>query len=106
VIDVYTHSNFGHAFRSFYQDHLEAVNSRTTMLIIGDARNNYNSSEDWVLREIRQRAKQLIWLNPESRLTWGYGDSEMDLYRRHCHRVEECRNLEQLSKIIDQITTP
>ena len=74
-----------------------------TVMIMGDARNNYNAPEDWVLREVRGRAKQLIWLNPESKLTWGYGDSEMNLYRAHCHMVEECRNLEQLSRVVDRI---
>ena len=48
-----------------------AVNEKTTVLIIGDGRNNYNRPNDWVLREIRRKAKQLIWLNPESRMTWG-----------------------------------
>jgi uncharacterized protein with von Willebrand factor type A (vWA) domain len=104
LIDVFTHSNFGHAFRCFHKEYIEAVDSKTTVMIMGDARNNYNLPEDWVLREVHDRAKQLIWLNPESRLTWGYGDSEMDLYRPHCHAVEECRNLEQLCKVIDRIS--
>ena len=103
VIDVFSHSNFGRAFELFYKNFFSAVNAKTTVLIIGDGRNNYNRPSDWVLREIRQKAKQLIWLNPESRMTWGIGDSEMPRYAPHCHVAEECRSINQLYKIVDLI---
>ena len=103
VIDVFSHSNFGRAFEQFYKNFFSAVNAKTTVLIIGDGRNNYNRPSDWVLREIRQKAKQLIWLNPESRMTWGIGDSEMPRYAPHCHVAEECRSINQLYKIVDLI---
>jgi uncharacterized protein with von Willebrand factor type A (vWA) domain len=103
VIDVFSHSNFGRAFEQFYKNFFSAVNSKTTVLIIGDGRNNYNRPSDWVLREIQQKAKQLIWLNPESRMTWGIGDSEMPRYTPYCHVAEECRTINQLYKIVDLI---
>ncbi|HEY2920259.1 MAG TPA: VWA domain-containing protein [Candidatus Binatia bacterium] len=103
VIDVFSHSNFGRAFEQFYKNFFAAVNSKTTVLIIGDGRNNYNRPNDWVLREIQQKAKQLIWLNPESRMTWGIGDSEMPRYAPYCHVAEECRSINQLYKIVDLI---
>lgn len=103
VINVYTHSNFGRAFEIFYRDHLSAVTKKTTFLIIGDGRNNYNRANEWVLREIQRKAKQVIWLNPESRLTWGFGDSEMPRYVPYCDVAEECRNIQQLYKVIDRI---
>jgi hypothetical protein len=105
VINVYSHSDFGRAFRGFQREYLGAVNKRTTVLILGDARNNYNLPHEWVLREIRQRAKQVVWLNPENRMTWGFGDSEMDRYAPHCDVVEECRNLNQLYRVIDRLVT-
>ena len=103
VIDVFSHSNFGRAFELFHKNYLSAVDSRTTVLIIGDGRNNYNRPNDWVLREIQRKAKQLIWLNPESRMTWGVGDSEMLRYAPHCDVAEECRSINQLYKIVDLI---
>ena len=103
VIDVFSHSNFGRAFEQFYKNFFSAVNGKTTVLIIGDGRNNYNRPNDWVLREIQQKAKQLIWLNPESRMTWGIGDSEMPRYAPYCHVAEECRSINQLYKIVDLI---
>lgn len=103
VIDVFSHSNFGRAFELFHRNYLSAVDSKTTVLIIGDGRNNYNRPNDWVLREIQRKAKQLIWLNPESRMTWGVGDSEMPRYAPHCDVAEECRSISQLYKIVDLI---
>jgi uncharacterized protein len=103
VIDVFSHSNFGRAFELFYKNYFAALNSKTTVLIIGDGRNNYNRPNDWVLREIQQKAKRLIWLNPESRMTWGVGDSEMPRYAPYCDVAEECRSINQLYKIVDLI---
>ena len=99
VINVYAHSDFGRAFRLFHRDHLPTITRHTTVIILGDARNNYNLPHEWVLKEIKQRAKQLIWLNPENRMTWGFGDSEMDRYQPYCDVVEECRNLNQLYRV-------
>ena len=103
VINVYAHSDFGRAFKGFHRDYIAAVNKRTTVIVLGDARNNYNLPHEWVLKEIRQRAKQLIWLNPETRMTWGFGDSKKDHYAPHCTLVEECRNLGQLYRVIDRL---
>lgn len=103
VVNVYAHSDFGRAFKDFHRDHLEVIDSRTTVIVLGDARNNYNAANEWVLRDIRQRAKQVIWLNPENRSTWGFGDSEMARYGAHCDLVEECRNLRQLYHVVDNL---
>ncbi len=80
------------------------MNNTTTVIVLGDARNNYNLPHEWVLqRRSSQRAKQLIWLNPENRMTWGFGDSEMDRYLPFCDVVEECRNLNQLYRVVDRL---
>jgi uncharacterized protein with von Willebrand factor type A (vWA) domain len=105
IINVYAHSDFGRAFKSFHRDHLAAVNKRTTVIVLGDARNNYNLPHEWVMKDVQQRAKQVIWLNPENRMTWGFGDSEMDRYAPYCTVVEECRNLSQLYRVIDRLVT-
>jgi uncharacterized protein with von Willebrand factor type A (vWA) domain len=103
VINVYTRSNFGQAFHDFWRDHLSSIDNRTTVLVLGDARNNYNDPKAWCLRDVHNKAKNVVWLNPESPSAWGFGDSVMDRYLPYCDVVEECRNLRQLSKIVDQI---
>jgi uncharacterized protein with von Willebrand factor type A (vWA) domain len=103
VINVYAHSNFGRAFRIFAEDYAGAVNKKTTVLVLGDGRNNYNLPGDQFLGAIRRRAKQVLWLNPEGRATWGFGDSEMARYALQCDVVEECRNLNQLYRVVDRL---
>jgi hypothetical protein len=103
VINVYTRSNFGFAFHEFWKNHLSAIDNKTTVIILGDARNNYNDARAWCVRDIQNKAKNLVWLNPEAPSAWGFGDSVMDRYMPYCDVVEECRNLRQLSKVVDQI---
>ena len=103
VVNVYTRSNFGFAFHQFWQNHLSAVDNKTTVLVLGDARNNYNDPKAWCMREIHAKAKNVVWLNPESPGAWGFGDSVMDRYLPYTDVAEEVRNLRQLSKIIDSL---
>jgi len=103
VINVYTRSNFGFAFHHFWKNYLSAIDNKTTVLILGDARNNYNDPKAWCIRDIQNKAKNVVWLNPESPSAWGFGDSVMDRYMPFCDVVEECRNLRQLSRIVDSI---
>ncbi|MBW2241640.1 MAG: VWA domain-containing protein [Deltaproteobacteria bacterium] len=103
VINVYTRSNFGFAFHHFWQNFLSSIDNKTTVLILGDARNNYNDPRAWCLREIQNKAKDVVWLNPESPSAWGFGDSVMDKYLPYTDVAEECRNLKQLSRVVDRL---
>jgi len=82
---------------------LEDINSNTTVIILGDARNNKGDPKLEIMQSIYQRSRQVIWLNPESRRAWGTGDSEMQRYQSACHFAAECNNLKQLERIIDQL---
>jgi hypothetical protein len=103
VINVYTRSNFGYAFHEFWKNHLSALDKKTTVIVIGDARNNYNDPRAWCMAEIHNKAKNVIWLNPESPGAWGFGDSVMDKYLPHTDIAEEVRNLRQLSRVVDKL---
>jgi uncharacterized protein with von Willebrand factor type A (vWA) domain len=103
VINPYTRSNFGMAFRIFWRDNLASLDKKTTVVIIGDARNNYNDPRPWCLREIQTKAKNVLWINPESPGAWGFGDSVMDKYLPYVDIAEECRNLKQLSRFVDRL---
>jgi uncharacterized protein with von Willebrand factor type A (vWA) domain len=103
TINVYTRSNFGFAFHHFWQNFLSAIDNKTTVLVLGDARNNYNDPRAWCLRDIANKAKNVVWLNPESPSAWGFGDSVMDKYLPYCDFAEECRNLRQLSATVDRL---
>lgn len=97
------HSDYGHAFEVFCQRHRDALTPRTTVLVLGDARNNYRAANVWALKEIRAHAKRLFWLNPEPATQWDSGDSIASDYARVCDQMVECRNLRQLAGFIEQL---
>jgi uncharacterized protein with von Willebrand factor type A (vWA) domain len=101
VIWVDGHSDYGHAFETFWKAHSREINNKTTVILLGDARNNYHASGAWVVSEIRKKARHVYWLNPEPRSYWDTGDSIVGEYGTHCDGVWECRNLRQLERFVD-----
>jgi uncharacterized protein with von Willebrand factor type A (vWA) domain len=102
-VDYHCRSDFGYAFNRFVRTEIDSLDRKTTVLILGDARNNYNDPQAWAIREIRERVKGIIWLNPEGQWGWGIGDSVMPLYSPACDIVKECRTVGQLVQVVDQL---
>lgn len=102
-VDYNGHSNFGYAFHRFRDEYLESVTPKTTVIVVGDARNNRNDPRTWAFRDISEKAKRVIWLNPEARTGWRLGDSVMHEYMPYCEEVHECRNARQLTAVIDKL---
>lgn len=103
LIDCDANSNYGRALEIFCRDHLGAVTDRTTVIVLGDGRGNRNPPNVRALEEIRRRARQLVWLSPEPRGSWGLGSSDMPLYEPVCHRAEVVRNLKQLGRVTETL---
>ena len=103
LIDTDVNSNYGRALEIFSQRYLSAVTGQTTVFVLGDGRGNRNPPNAWALEEIRRRAKQLVWLSPEPRGSWGLGSSDMPLYEPICHRAEVVRNLKQLGQVAEEM---
>ena len=97
------HSDYGNAFEQFLSCYADAITPRTTLLVLGDARNNYRASRAEVLGELRRRARRAYWLNPEPAASWGSGDSIAVQYARHVDDMVECRTLRQLSAFVERI---
>jgi uncharacterized protein with von Willebrand factor type A (vWA) domain len=102
-IRYHSYSDYGDVLLEFQRKYFKDVNSRTMVIIIGDGRNNYLPTRSFVLEELRERCRKLIWLNPEPRTMWGTGDSAMLEYAAFCTLVEECRNLRQLSNFVEKL---
>ena len=102
-VDYHCRSDFGYAFSRFANAELESLDRKTTVMILGDARNNYNDPQGWALRLIRERVKGIIWLNPEGQWGWGIGDSVMPIYAPACDFVKECRTIGQLGEVVDNL---
>ncbi len=103
VVWVDGHSDYGHAFEVFAQRYGADVGPKTTVIILGDARNNYHASNNWVIKEIRAKARHVYWLNPEPKAYWDTGDSIVGEYGVHCDGTFECRNLRQLERFVDHL---
>jgi hypothetical protein len=93
-------TDYGQAFTDFKKLCLDEVDNRTTIIILGDARNNYGDPRTDILKEMYDRSKRLIWLNPEPRNSWFVGDAEMRRYMAYCHQAEECNSLMHLERIV------
>ncbi len=99
----YYATDLGNSLNSFYKSHLDAVDGRTTVVILGDGRNNYNSPRIDLMKDLQRRAKKLVWFNPEHRRQWGTGDSDMLEYYPVCDTVNVVRNLAQLATAVDRL---
>ena len=83
------HSDYGHAFEVWHERHIREVTKKSSIILLGDARNNYHASQAWTLGEMRKRARKLFWLDPEPRGYWDTGDSIVSEYApvlRRCLR--------------------
>jgi uncharacterized protein len=103
VIWVDGHSDYGHAFEVFWNKYGKEITPKSTVLLLGDARNNYHASQAWVVKEISKKARHVYWLNPEPRSYWDTGDSILSEYAAHTDGAFECRNLRQLEKFVEHL---
>lgn len=103
VVWVDGHSDYGHAFEVFWERYGKDISPKTTVLLLGDARNNYHASQAWVVKEMRQKARHVYWLNPEPKSYWNTGDSIVGDYGVHTDGVYECRNLRQLEGFVEKL---
>jgi len=100
------HSDYGAALGEFWDRFAEAVGPRSTVVVTGDARNNYRSDGREYLALIAERSRALFWLNPEARRYWNTGDSIMASYASVCDVVAEVRTLRQLEAFVARAALP
>lgn len=96
-------TDYGEMFADFWRRCERELDSHTTVIILGDARNNYLPEGAEVLQQIRRRVKQVWWLNPEARSRWNSGDAVMDRYLPHCRLARQCASLDDLERIVDSL---
>lgn len=103
LVDMDENSDYGKVLVNFKKRHLESMRGNPTVIILGDARNNYNDANDWVMDEIREKAGYLLWLTPEDRETWKRGDCLIEQYGAYCDKVEQVRSVDELSVILEDL---
>lgn len=101
----YYNTDLGYSLDDFSQDYLDRLDSRTTLIVVGDGRNNYNDPRLDLFRRMARRCRRTLWLNPEAPALWGSGDSDMLKYAPLCHTVFQAGNLAELTAAIDRLLT-
>ena len=96
-------TDYGQALEDFFALHGGDLDRRTTVIILGDGRTNYADPRLDLMRMLSERARAVIWLNPEPQTYWDQGDSRMVDYRRFCHAAKTCNSLSQLERIIEDV---
>jgi uncharacterized protein with von Willebrand factor type A (vWA) domain len=99
----YYNTDLGAALVEFTHDHFDSVDRRTTVIFLGDGRNNYNDPRLDLVDQIKRRAKRVLWFNPEHPLQWRHGDSDMLQYAPLCHAVHRVSNLAELAEAVDRL---
>jgi uncharacterized protein with von Willebrand factor type A (vWA) domain len=103
IIDADVNSDFGLAAEQFRNEYLPTINHRTTVVILGDGRNNGKDPNVQALEEIAHHAKQTIWITPEPKWGWNLGSCDMPLYEPICDRVEVVRTVEGLADVAEEL---
>lgn len=99
----YYNTDFGFSLENFSNQYLSLVDGRTTFIIVGDGRNNYNNPRLDIFRQLARRSRRTVWLNPESQRIWGSGDSDMLKYAPHCDVILQASTLAELTRAVDQL---
>lgn len=99
----YMPTDYGKSLEDFRAGWLEDVDKRTTIVILGDGRSNNTDPRSDILKELSERSKRLIWLNPEPPPLWGTGDSEIYRYRPYCNLMREVNTLTHLERVVNDL---
>src|SRR5689334_16329311 len=95
-------TDLGWSLNDFNNEYLDTLNGQTTLIIVGDGRNNYNDPRVDIFSLMARRAARTIWLNPEPPIMW-HGDSDMVKYAPLCNNVLKVGNLRELVNAVDQL---
>jgi len=95
-------TDLGWSLNDFNSEYLDTLNGQTTLLIVGDGRNNYNDPRLDIFSLMSRRAARTIWMNPEPPLLW-HGDSDMPKYAPLCSNVLKVSNLKELAQAVDTL---
>jgi hypothetical protein len=97
-------TDYGTTLKQFHAEVERNLNRRTTIVVLGDARNNQAPSQAQALKTMFEQVDKIIWLNPERETMWNTGDSIQGIYSPYCDQVLACRNLAQLRHVISVLS--
>lgn len=101
----YYSTDLGNSLNTLMMHHAGSIDHRTTVIFVGDGRNNYRNPRLDLMEQIKRRSKRVIWLNPEHPRQWGTGDSDMHLYVSYAAAVHRVSNMAELAAAVDKLLT-
>ncbi len=99
----YYSTDLGYSLTNFAGDYMDRIDRKTTVIMVGDARNNYNNPQLEVFRTMARRSHRTIWINPEHQVQWGTGDSDMWQYAPYCDDILRAATLKELTQAVDKL---
>ncbi|MDA0999331.1 MAG: VWA domain-containing protein [bacterium] len=96
-------TDLGASLADLCRDHMGEIDRRTTVIFLGDGRNNFNDPRLDCMDLLKGRAKRIVWMNPEAPYLWGTGDSDMPEYQPYCDALHEVGNLAQLAHAVERL---
>lgn len=99
----YYSTDLGYSLQNFTDRYIDTIDHRTTLIVVGDGRNNYNDPRLDIFKQMARRSRRTLWLNPEMPMLWGSGDSDMLEYAPLCDVVLQVSTLSELTAAVDQL---
>ena len=96
-------TDYGRSFADLADAVMDDLDKRTTLMILGDGRSNFGDPGHLILKEMSERVRRVVWLNPEGRSQWNSGDSEMTRLGAYCNSVQVCNSVRHLEKVLDDM---
>lgn len=96
-------TDLGYSLEMFARDYADTIDARTTLIMVGDGRNNHRDPRLDIFQQMARRSRRTIWINPEPPMLWGTGDSDMLKYAPHCANVVVAATLSELTEAIDDL---
>lgn len=76
------YSDYGATLHALREDYASLFGKDTTLIVIGDARNNKHNNHQEDVRFFCEKSRRVFWLNPDNPSKWGRGDSEASEYQK------------------------
>ncbi len=95
----------GHSdYQKSFEELIELDETKNgTLIVIGDARNNYRNISQELISNLAVKYNKIFWINPEQKKYWNTGDSQMNKFEVINLRTVEVRNYKQLKKFIQEL---
>ncbi|WP_320055946.1 VWA domain-containing protein [Desulfuromonas thiophila] len=103
LVDLDENSDYGNVLMQLKEKVLENLRGRPAVIVLGDARNNYQENNAWIFEQLREKAGYMLWLTPEERDSWQRGDCEINKYGAYFDKVEVVKSVEELNGIVEDL---